>query len=213
MKRIVIALILVSTTIVTISSCTKDPLNDMSYEDSRVYITQKSDSADFSSYSTFYIADSVAVINGNASKKSYNSVDSAYIAATVKYLTAAGYTRTMDTANADLGVTVNKIISYSTGYYNYGGYWGGFGGFWDPGFYWGYPGYGYGYPGFVQPFVIQDVAMEIDLLDLKNATTNKNIKLIWMGAINGAGVANNDNPSIADSQVASLFAQSTYLKK
>lgn len=213
MKRIVIALMLVGAAMVTITSCTKDPLNNMSYEDSRVYITQKSDSADFSSYSTFYIADSVAIISGNASKKSREPIDSAYIAAATKYFTAAGYTQTKDTATADLGVTVSRIYSYTTGYYNYGSYWGGFGGYWDPGYYWGYPGYGYGYPGFVQPFVIQDVAMEIDLLDLKNAAANKKIKLIWMGAINGAGVASNNSVSIADGQVASLFAQSTYLKK
>lgn len=213
MKRIVISLMLAAVAMVTISSCTKDPLNDMSYEDSRVYVTQKNDSVDFSSYSTFYIADSVAVINGNMSKKAYSPNDSSYIAATVKYLTAAGYTQTQDSSHADMGVTVNRIISYSTGYYNYANYWGGFGGFWDPGYYWGYPGYGYGYPGFVQPFVIKDVAMEIDVLDLKNAAANKKIKLIWMGAINGAGVASNNNTSIADSQVASLFAQSPYLKK
>ncbi len=140
-------------------------------------------------------------------------IDSAYIASTVKYLSAAGFTQTMDSSKADLGIVVNRVVSYSTGYYDYGFYWGFYGSYWDPGFYWGYPGYGYGYPGYLQPFVIKDVSMEIDMLDLENATANKKIKLLWMGAVNGAGVASNSNTSVADAQVASLFAQSPYLKK
>ncbi|WP_447641299.1 MULTISPECIES: DUF4136 domain-containing protein [Chitinophagaceae] len=213
MKRMLIVLMLISGGIVSLTSCTKDPVNNMSYEDSRVYVTQKSDSVDFSSYSTFFIQDSVAVINGDEYKKALTPIDSAYIASTTKYLTAAGYAQVTDTAKADLGVVVNRVYSYTTGYFDYSSYWGGYGGYWDPGFYWGLPGYGYAYPGFVQPFVIRDVAIEIDILDRKNAAANKKIKLVWMGSINGAGIASNGNLSVADSQVASLFAQSTYLKK
>lgn len=213
MKRMLIALMLFGSSVAAFTSCTKNPLNDMSYEDSRVYITQKDSSVQFSNYSTFYIADSVAVIKGDTSKKAFTPIDSAYIAAATKYLSAAGFTQTKDTSKADLGVVVNRIISYATGYYDYGSYWGWYGGYWDPGYYWGYPGYGYGYPGYLQPFVIRDISIEIDILDLKNAAANKKIKLLWMGAINGAGVANNNNTSVADSQVANLFAQSPYLKK
>jgi len=213
MKRMLVALVLLGAGMVSVTSCTKDPINNMSYEDSRVYITQKDSSVDFSTYSTFYIADSVAVINGNKSKKELMPIDSAYIASTVKSLTTAGFTHTTDSSKADLGVVVNRVISYSGGYYDYGSYWGYYGGYWDPGYYWGYPGYGYGYPGFIQPFVVKDVSMEVDILDLKNAAANKKIKLLWMGAINGAGVASNNNTSVAESQVESLFAQSPYLKK
>lgn len=213
MKRMLVALMMLGSGMVAVTSCTKDPLDNMSYEDSRVYITQKDSSVNFSSYTTFYIQDSVAVVNGSTSKKELRPIDSAYIASAAKYLKAAGFTQTQDTSKADLGVVVNRIISYSTGYYNYGGFWGGYGGFWDPGFYWGYPGYGYGYPGFLQPFVIRDVSIEVDILDLKNAPANKKIKLLWMGAINGAGVASNNNTAVADQQVANLFAQSPYLKK
>ncbi len=213
MKRMLIALMLFGSSVAVFTSCTKDPIKNMSYEDSRVYITQKDSSVNFSNFSTFYIADSVAVISGNYSKKELTPIDSAYIASTKKYLTAAGFTQTNDTSKADLGVVVNRVISYSTGYYDYGSYWGGYGSYWDPGYYWGYPGYGYGYPGYLQPFVIKDVSIEIDVLDLRNAAANKKIKLLWMGVVNGAGVASNNDTSVADSQVANLFAQSTYLKK
>ncbi len=69
MKRMLIALMLLGGGIVAFTSCTKDPINNMSYEDSRVYITQRDTSVNFSSYATFYIADSVAVINGQSAKK------------------------------------------------------------------------------------------------------------------------------------------------
>lgn len=213
MKGLFQTLLVCTGVVMSIASCTKDPTDNLTAEESRLYITQKDSTANFTSYSTFFIPDSVSVVKGNQAVKELNNIDTAYINATARYMTAAGYTQTTDSSKADLGVNVNRIYNVYTGYYSYGGYWGGYGGYWDPGYYWGLGGYGYGYPGFVGTYYITDVSISINILDLKNAKTNKTINLLWLGSINGSGVANNNNPSIADSQVGKLFAQSTYLKK
>lgn len=202
-------------TTMAVTGCSKDPMDDLSSEDSRVYTTYRDTAVQFSSYATFKIADSVSVVvDGTQEAKDLQPIDSAYIASVKKYLTAAGYQESTGSATADLGVNVNILINHSNVYYSYGAYWGGYGGFWDPGFYWGYPGYGYGYPTFVQSVTVSDAGVSVNILDLKNAAANGNkLDLIWLGLINGAGVLNNSNIGIADGQVKALFDQSTYLKK
>jgi hypothetical protein len=51
--------------------------------------------------------------------------------------------------------------------------------------------------------------MSVDLLDLKNATKNDKINVIWTGLIRGSGIF---TASVADAQVKALFDQSSYLK-
>ena len=46
-----------------VSSWRKDPLKDMTAEESRIYVTNYDEQADFSSYKTFSIVDSVAVLS------------------------------------------------------------------------------------------------------------------------------------------------------
>lgn len=200
--------------VVSLTSCSKDPLNHINAEESRVYTTFKDSTANFSSYSTFLIPDSVSVsYNGVSQGKELTDVDAAYVLAVKKYFTNAGYTETTDKSKADIGISVNKIINQSTGYYSYGSFWGGYGGMWNTGYYWGFPGYGYGYPSFMGSYTITDNAISITAIDLKNAAKNQQLNPIWIGTINGYGVVDNSNPNIADSQVDSLFVQSTYLKK
>lgn len=215
MKHIMFVLLVIGGISATFNSCSKDPLDHISDEESRVYTTYKDTSAQFSTYTTFKVPDSVSVVvDGTQGSKALSTMDKAYITAVKKYMTAAGYTLVSGSATADLGVNVNKLINHSNVYVSYGSYWGGFGGFWDPGFYWGYPGYGYGYPAFAQSYIITDAGISVNIVDLKNATTNNNtIKPIWVGIINGYGVVNNSDSTVADPQVKALFDQSTYLKK
>ena len=46
-------------------ACTKDPLKNLSNEESRIYITQRDSTINFTAFKTFSIADSVAYINNN----------------------------------------------------------------------------------------------------------------------------------------------------
>lgn len=190
------------------TGCTKEPLNNLTTDESRIYITDHDSTVNFANYKTFSISDSVAVIrNGNATKD-LNDVDAAYINAVKKYMQQAGFTLVSDKQKADLGVDVNRIISTSTGVISYGDYWDDYGGYWDP-YYWGFPGYGYYIPYAYSIYKIKEGAMSVDILDLKNASTDNKINVIWTGLIRGSGIF---DASTADNQVQALFAQSPYLK-
>ena len=193
---------------VTYTSCTKDPVSNLSNEESRIYITDHDSSVNFSNYSTYSISDSVAVIDNGNSKRESDATDQAYIAAVRKYMDQAGFTLVSRKDNPDLGVDVNRIISTSTGVISYGDYWNNYNGYWDP-YYWGYPDYGYYVPYAYSVYQVKEGAMAIDILDLKNASENNNINVIWTGLIRGSGILNS---SVADSQVKALFDQSSYLK-
>ena len=193
---------------VSYTSCTKDPVTNLSNEESRIYITDHDSSVNFSNYNTYSISDSVAVIDNGNSSRELNAIDQAYIDAVKKYMNQAGYTLVSKKENPDLGVDVTHIINTSTGVISYGDYWYDYGGYWDP-YYWGYPDYGYYIPYAYSIYQVKEGALSIDILDLKNATENNNINIIWTGLIRGSGIL---DASVADSQVKALFDQSSYLK-
>ena len=190
------------------TSCTKDPVTNLNNEESRIYLTDHDSSVNFSNYSTYSISDSVAVIENGNSSRELNAVDQAYIDALKKYMNMAGYTLVSKKENPDLGVDVNHIINTSTGVISYGDYWYNYGGYWDP-YYWGYPDFGYYIPYAYIIYQVKEGALSFDILDLKNATRNNNINVIWTGLIRGSAIMDS---TVADSQVKALFDQSPYLK-
>ena len=194
--------------LIIFAGCTKEPLDEINAEESRIYITDHDSTANFSNYKTYSISDSVAVIENEKSARQLNDVDAAYITAVKKYMQQAGYQLVAKSQSPDLGVNVNRIISTSTGVISYGDYWDGYGGYWDP-YYWGYPGYGYYVPYAYSTYQIKEGAMSIDMLNLKDASSDKKINVIWTGLIRGSGIFNS---SVADAQVKALFDQSNYLK-
>ncbi len=192
-----------------ISSCTKDPLNNMTEAESRIYITNYDTTANFTNYKTFKIADSVAVIaNGRFQKKERTSFDAQFISAVSAALAQRGYTQVANNKPADLGVTVSIIYNTSTGviaYTNYGGY---YNSFWDP-YYFGYPGYGYYFPTYYGTYQINENALTIDMFDLKNGQQNNQLRNVWSGILRGEGIYRTEN---INSQVNALLTQSAYLK-
>lgn len=190
------------------TGCTKEPLNNLSDEESRIYITDHDSSVNFTNYKTFSISDSVAVIDNGQMTKHLDDVDSAYLNAVTKYMEQEGYSLVSKEQNPDVGVDVNRIISTATGVISYGDYWGYYNSYWDP-YYWGYPGYGYYVPYAYSVYQIKEGAISVDMLDLKNAPQDKKINVIWTGLIRGSGIF---NQTVADSQVKALFDQSPYLK-
>ncbi|MGN6418930.1 MAG: DUF4136 domain-containing protein [Pseudobacter sp.] len=210
MKNVFLTIGIAASSMLVLAGCTKDPLNQLTEEESRIYITNRDDSANFSSYTTFSVADSVAVIsNGKLEQKSASNVDKAFINAVITQLTAKGYTMVAKDAKPDLGINISRIYNTYSGVVSYPDYWGGYYGVWDP-FYWGYPGYGYGWGGYYGVYSIKEGALSIDALDLKNAAKDQKIKGIWNGLIRGSGIF---NAGTADSQIKALFDQSTYFRK
>jgi hypothetical protein len=195
-------------TSVIYTGCQKEPLDNLTTDESRIYITDHDSTVNFSNYKTYSISDSVAVIENGQATRQLDEPGAAYIQAVKKYMAAAGFTLVDKSQNPDVGVDVNHIINTSTGVISYGDYWNDYGGYWDP-YYWGYPDYGYDVPYAYSVYQVSEGAVSIDLLDLKNASANNKIDVIWTGLIRGPQIF---DPATADSQVKALFNQSPYLK-
>lgn len=208
MKRVMYLMSAALMLTVFISGCSKDPLKDMTEEESRIYVTNRADSVDFTTYSTFSIADSVAVISNSSgqNERALTDYDKKLIADVSAAMVAKGYKLVSRTTKPDLAVNLTRIDNtYSSVYYD-PGYWSGIGGYYDP-FYWGYGGYGYYWPSYYQVYQ-RERAVSIDLVDLKNPKNNQ-LVAIWNAMLRGTGVWNVNN---VDSMVTAVFAQSTYLK-
>ncbi len=208
MKRTTVLLLSLAGLSAAFMGCTKHPLDHINQDESRIYITDYDSSVNFASYKTYSISDSVAVINNGSFSKQLDTVDVAYITAVNKYMQQQGYVPVSKTQKPDLGININRIITISTGVISYNDYWGDYGGYWDP-YYWGYSGYGYYLPYTYGVYEVREGALSIDLLDLKNASSNQKINVIWTGLIRGSGIF---DAQTADSQVQALFNQSPYLK-
>jgi Domain of unknown function (DUF4136) len=207
MKRMKLGLTGLLGVIAFLTACTKDPLKHLTSDESRIYITSYDSAADFSSYRTYSIADSVGIISNRGAKRDLTAADQAYIDAVNKYMQQRGYVKVDANQNPDLGINVNRIYSTSTGLIDYSDYWDYYGGYWDPS-YWGYPGYGYYVPYAYGVYQVTEGMMSIDMFDLKNAQKNNKINLVWNGLVRGEGVFNAEN---ADPSVAQLFSESQYL--
>lgn len=195
-----------SVTLFFLASCKKEPLNQLTQAESRIYISSYDSAANFSSFKTYNIADSVAVIRDGSSSKQLTAVDQAYIDAVNKYMQQKGYTLVGKDQNPDIGININRIYNTTTGIIDYTSYLD-YGSYWDP-YYWGYAGYGYYVPYAYGVYQVSEGLLSIDMLDLKNAPTKGKIDLLWNGLIRGEGIFNAAN---ADSGVQTLFSQSTYL--
>lgn len=192
------------------TGCAKEPLNNLSDEEARLYITNKNDSASFSTYSTFRIADSVAVIHNNQLQSHEKTAfDAQLIEAVAARMQQNGYTRVQAGATPDIGIAISRIYNDYSGVVSYPDYWGGYGGYWDP-YYWGYPGYGYNFPGIIGTYTVTDGAISIDMFDVKNAAENNNIRFLWNGLIRGSGTF---LQGAIDTNVKAVFDQSPYLTR
>jgi len=204
MKKIVIP-VLMAAGILAMTSCKKDPIKNLEGDEGQIYVTNHSDSVNFSSFKTFSIADSVAVIQNNRLLgKELSASDAAYVQAVKDQLTQRGYTLVSNNQNPDLGITVSQVYNTSTGVIDYGSYYGAY----DP-YYWGYGGYGYYYPSYYGTYSITEGAMSIDVFDLKDAKESNKINVVWSGLLRGTGVF---SVSAANNGVKALFDQSSYFK-
>lgn len=209
MQRIIGFTLLSLATIFIVSSCTKDPLKNMTEAESRIYITNRDSSANFNSYKTYSIVDSVSLINNNQfAGREANDWDVQVINAVQNAMNARGFVKVNRNQNPDLGVNVSRVYSTSTNVVDLSAYWGGYGSYYDP-YYWGYGGYGYYFPPTYGVYQSTEAALSIDILDLKNASGTQTIKGVWNGLVRGSGIFKTSN---VQSQIQALFDQSPYLK-
>lgn len=188
-------------------SCSKDPISDLSSEESLVYITNFDKSAVFNEYKTFSIVDSVLLVDNNKSRTVLTDIDRGLLEGIIQNMQKLGYTYVSPKANPDVGITAsyisNTYLSVSSNPYNsyWGNYYGG-----------GYgSGYGYGYPSYYQYSQTTESYWLISLLDFKNPdTVKKTYNVIWNAQIQGFGI---DNIQIIGKMADAIFSQSPYLKK
>lgn len=184
-------------------SCSKDPISDLSNEESLVYITNHDQSANFTQYKTFSIVDSVLIVENNRAGASLDDIDRAMLQGLIRNMQAMGYKYVGRKENPDVGINVSwitntylNVISQPLSSY-YGGYWG---------------GYGYGYPSYYSYYETSESSWLISMLDFKNPQTTpsgKTFNVIWDAQIRGAAIG---DQKLIDKMADSIFGQSGYLK-
>lgn len=183
-------------------SCSKDPISDLSNEESLVYITNHDRSANFSQYKTFSIVDSVLIVENNRAGTSLDDIDRAMLQRLITNMQSMGYKYVSRKDNPDVGINVSWITNTYLNVYQplssyYGGYWG---------------GYGYGYPSYYNYYETSESSWMISMLDFKNPKTTasgKTFNVIWDAQIRGAAIG---DQNLIDKMADSIFGQSGYLK-
>jgi|SRR5687767_14400847 len=212
MKNIVLTTI-VGACLISLIACQKDPLKNLTPAESRIYVTNHDSTVDFSSFKTFSVADSVAYFEDNqVLGKDLSEFDATAIAAVKSAMQERGFQLVNRTDSPDLGITLSRVYSTSTGIMSYPGYWDSYGGYYDP-FYWGYGGYDYYDPTYYGPnyyttYQVTHGALSVDMLNLKDAATDNTIRPVWSGIARGTGVF---STSAAQEEIDLFFEQSPYL--
>lgn len=195
-------------------SCEKEPDLD-NVQDEVVTYTQYDTNASFSSYSSFYIADSIAII-GNKEAGVMNSTMAAnVINDVVAQLTSRGYTQVQDKDAADLGVQLSYVETRHVVDTGNPYWWTIFPGYWGPS-YWG-PYYGHwNYP-YSNRFAYYNGSLLCDLIDLTtdaDTTRDQALPVIWqsysVGLISSSETVNLQNMLTGINQA---FTQSPYIRR
>lgn len=209
MKRLIIA-VLPLMILFLFSSCRKDPANNLSVEESWVYISSgNSANTNYSNFQTIAIPDSVVLITNIQGSDNYETdgLAQSMIAEVRSTLQSKGYTVTGRENNPDLGVSIARIDNSYTNVAVMNGWWDPYYGYWDPTF-WGYPGYGWAPTQYVF-YNTSESAWAIDIIDLKN-TSGNSLQILWSGTIRGEDIF---NPQAIQSIVKGLFDIAPYIRR
>ena len=198
-----------------VTACEKTPDTGKLDDDYLVY-TDYDGNTDFTKFTTFYVPDSVLIIDNSSTKPKFlygTPASEMIIANYVKGMEQAGYVRTFDKTNADLGMQVSYVEeTYRFRYYNNYPWWYGYPWYWNFG-YWGNWG------GWYWPYSItysySTGSLLGELVDLSEPeSASKQLKVVWSSYI--SGLLNNDgtlNTSEVKLAIEQAFSQSPYLKK
>jgi hypothetical protein len=193
-----------------LQSCVKDAVDNLDADEKPLYITKADTNVDFSSYATFSLADSVAVISNNQLiERVRTEYDAAFINAIASQMESRGFTRVAHGDSPDLGISISRIYNDFTGIIDYSSYWGGYNDYWDP-YYWGYPGYDYYFPPMYGTYTVTEGAVAIDMFDLKNAAGSNQLRQVWSGLVRGSGTFAGGR---VNRHAELLFEQSPYLQR
>jgi len=168
--------------------------------------TSKEPGADFSKYKTYYISDTIASI-GTIDSVWFDDDSKKLVEAVKSNMNARGFTLVANSHfNPDLGLGLTVIKDLNLGVVYPGWWWGGYWGcYW---YYCGYPPY-YGY-GAV--YSIPTGTIVLDMIDLKNATANKELDILWSSVMSG-GLGNSSNDvQLGVNAINQSYEQSPYIQ-
>ncbi|HUN13497.1 MULTISPECIES: DUF4136 domain-containing protein [unclassified Alistipes] len=194
-----------------VSSCQKDPSTSALHREYLVY-TDRDRAADFAAFETFYLPDSILIIGSNKQTEYWKDADALEIVGTVAFeLEAAGFLRTSEKQNADLGVQLSYVEreTYFVGSNN--PYW-----WWYYPYYWS-PGYWGDWMGWFYPYRVYygytAGSLLLEMMDLKaTRVEGKRLPVVWDSFMSGLLTSNASlNQERTLQAVEQAFAQSPYL--
>ena len=202
-------------------SCQKDP-DTSELSANFLVLTDYDTSEKFSTFSTYYLPDSILTITGEKKQSFMNDAQASEILNTVAdNMNKCGYTRSADKESADIGLQLSYIEStYFLTAYSGSPYWGGgyYPGYWYP-YYWtpGYWGWG-GWYDWYYPYAVSynytTGSLMMEMIKLKgNDISTKKIPVIWDAYMSGLLYSSTTvNVNLACEAVDQAFEQSPYLK-
>ena len=211
---------------VTASACEKVPSSDEFDGEFLVY-TARSETADFSAYTSFTVADSIFVIDGETGSFALNDWGKSLRSQYIKELKSCGYTY-VDTGKldndyaqdapegnkADLAVQISYVVStsYFTAHYPVNPYWwASYPGYWYPG-YWG--DWGYWYYSFPVTYSYSTHSLLTEMVDLTaEPGADTPLPVVWNSYIDGSIGSTRGDAARFTRAVTQSFEQSEYLDR
>ena len=196
--KLLLILIFFAVTSMLLNSCYPD--YGLTAEDFDVVATFKDDAANFQTYNTYFMPDSVQkLFDGLLGSPINSQLDEAILTEIENQMQSYGYQKVNNQANADLylfvGITTSESYVYDPGY------WGGYYGWYYP---W-YGGYAYSY---------STGSLFLTLIDkVKFNDANKIVGAVWAGTANGVVEDSKANIKVRTlNSIDKMFNQSPYLK-
>jgi len=197
-----------------VTACEKTPDTGKLDDDYLVY-TNYDDDTNFDKMTTFYVPDSVLIIDNSSNKPKYlygTPASDIIIANYIKGMESAGYVRTLDKDDADLGLQISYIEdTYKFRYYNNYPWWYGYPWYWQFS-YWGDWGGWYWPYNITYSYTTGSILGElVDLTPTQG--TSQHLKVVWTSYI--SGLLNSDgtlNTTEVQQAIGQAFSQSPYLK-
>ena len=210
MKKLIYVLI----GLLALSSCRHEP-ETADLDNKFMVYTNHDHSANFATFSTFYVPDSILLISNSPEAEYWTDAGAQQVIdAYVTNMTNKGFTLTNDKAMADLGIQISYVKStYYLADYTYQYWWWGYPGYWGAG-YWGPWGGGWYYPyPIYYSYEVGSLLSEIVDLQAPQGEAQQ-LPVLWTSYNNGLLDASQEvNISEVVDAVNQSFAQSPYLKK
>ena len=213
-----LAMILLLPLVAMLTGCYPDKLDFV--EEYDMAGTLYDEEADFSSYATFHVLDTVMHLteDGEDDPNLTREHDEFILETLRQNMLDNGYTEVAspDSLNVPDLMVLTQVMSqdfytYYSYWYDYWGYYPGWG-MWYPG--WGgwYPGYPW-YPGYVSSYSTGSLIIEMMDTEVPVDLTERP-GMVWAGIVNGLLTGNTSNiRARLDKQINQLFEQSPYLNK